>query len=191
MLKLTGAQTLGCLLAAEGVPYAFGIVGGKLAPLLHAISQQMSQPGALRFVGVRHEAAGPMMAAAAAAVSGSGKLCVALVEMGPGALNRAAGLGMACNNHLPLLVITTNQHRAAAYPHSGLFMDLDTRAVLAPITQWNAVVHDGRRLPALVRTALRQPLGGRPGPVHLDIPQDVLAATFSQADDEFDLPPRR
>ena len=70
-------------------------------------------------------------------------------------------------------------------------MDLDTRAVLAPITQWNAVVHDGRRLPELVRTALSQALGGRPGPVHLDIPQDVRAATFSQADDEFDLPPRR
>ena len=185
MISLTGAQALVRLLAAEAVPFAFGIVGGKLAPLLHAISQQ----SALRFVGVRHEAAAPMMAAAAYA--GSGRLCVALAEMGPGALNLAGGLGMAFNNHLPLLAITTNQHRAAAYPHSGMFMDLDTRALLAPITQWNAVVHDGRRLPELVRTAMRQALGGRPGPVHLDIPQDVLSGRFDFADDEFDVLPGR
>ncbi len=185
MLQLTGAQALVRLLAAEGVPFAFGIVGGKLAPLLHAISQQT----ALRFVGVRHEAAGPMMAAAAFA--GAGKLCVALAEMGPGALNLAGGLGMAFNNNLPLLAITTNQHRAAAYPHSGMFMDLDARALLAPITKWNAVVHDGRRLPELLRTAVRQALSGRPGPVHLDIPQDVLSGKLEFADDEFDVAPGR
>ena len=80
------------------------------------------------------------------------------------------------NNNLPLLAITTNQHRAAAYPHSGMFMDLDTRAVFAPLTKWNAVVHDPRRMPELVRRAFREALSGRPGPVHLDIPQDVLAA---------------
>ena len=184
-LKLTGAQALVRLLAAEGVPFAFGIVGGKLAPLLHALSQQ----SAVRFIGVRHEASGPMMAAAA--MAGSGRLCVALGEMGPGALNLAAGMGGPFNNHQPLLAITTNQHRAAAYPHAGMFMDLDTRAVLAPLTRWNAVVHDGRRLPELVRTAFREALGGRPGPVHLDIPQDVLAAPVEFADDEFDVTPQR
>ena len=56
---LNGAQALVRLLQAEGVPMAFGIVGGKLAPLLHALSQSP-----LRFTGVRHEAAAPMMAAA-------------------------------------------------------------------------------------------------------------------------------
>ena len=59
-LTLTGAQALVRVLAAERIPYAFGIVGGKLAPLLHAISQEAS----MRYVGVCHEAAGPMMAAA-------------------------------------------------------------------------------------------------------------------------------
>ena len=66
MLRLTGAQALVRTLTAEAVPYAFGIVGGKLAPLMHAISQEPS----IRFVGVRHEAAGPMMAAAVHAGSG-------------------------------------------------------------------------------------------------------------------------
>ncbi len=170
---------------AEQVPFAFGIVGGKLAPLIYAISQQPS----IRYVGVRHEAAGPMMAAAVHA--GSGRMAVALGEMGPGGLNLASGMGVAFGNNLPLLAITTNQHRAAAYPHSGMFMDLDTRAVMAPITKWNATVHDGRRIPELARRAFREALGGRPGPVHLDIPQDVLAGICEFADDEFELAPAR
>ena len=184
-LTLTGAQALVRVLLAEQVPYAFGIVGGKLAPLLHAIAQQPK----IRFVGVRHEAAGPMMAAAVNA--GSGSMAVALGEMGPGGLNLASGMGVAFNNNLPLLAITTNQHRAASYPHSGMFMDMDTRAVLSPLTKWNAVVNDPRRMPELARRGFREALSGRPGPVHLDIPQDVLSATCSFADDEFDLAPAR
>lgn len=185
MIRLTGAQALVRVLAAEHVPFAFGIVGGKLAPLMHALSQQE----AVRFVGVRHEATGPMMAAAVHA--GSGRMAVAIGEMGPGGLNLASGMGVALNNNLPLLAITTNQHRAAAYPHSGMFMDLDTRAVFAPLTKWNAVVHDPRRMPELARRAFREALSGRPGPVHLDVPQDVLSGVAEFADDEFDLSPSR
>ena len=185
MLSLTGAQALVRVLQAESIGFVFGIVGGKLAPLIHAISQQAS----IRYVGVRHEAAGPMMAAAVHA--GSGRMAVALGEMGPGGLNLASGMGVAFGNNLPLLAITTNQHRAAAYPHSGMFMDLDTRAVMAPITKWNATVHDGRRIPELARRAFREALSGRPGPVHLDIPQDVLSGICEFADDEFDLAPAR
>ena len=185
MLALTGAQALVRVLQAEQVGFMFGIVGGKLAPLLHAVSQQSS----IRFVGVRHEAAGPMMAAAVYA--GSGRVAVAIGEMGPGGLNLASGMGVAFNNNLPLLAITTNQHRAASYPHSGMFMDMDTQAVLAPLTKWNAVVHDATRMPELARRAFREALGGRPGPVHLDLPQDVLSANCEFADDEFDLKPAR
>ena len=87
-LTLTGAQTLVRLLQAENTPAAFGIVGGKLAPLLHALSQSP-----IPFVGVRHEAAAPMMAAlsgekgAVVAVSydaRSGKMMVAPTTLDPG-----------------------------------------------------------------------------------------------------------
>lgn len=183
-LRLTGAQALVRLLEAEAVPFAFGIVGGKLAPLLKALSTST-----IRFVGVRHEAAGPMMAAAIHA--STGRVAVALGEMGPGTLNLAAGAGVAANNHLAALWITTNQHRAAVYPHRGMFMDLDGRALLAPLTKWGAVVHDARRLPELVRSAFREALGGRPGPVHLDIPQDVLASVVDWPAGSFDVAPAR
>ena len=100
---------------------------------------------------------------AAAAYAGSGRMAVALGEMGPGGLNLAAGAGVAFNNNLAVLLVTTNQHRAAAYPHGGMFMDLDTLAVFKPLTKWNAVVHDPRRIPELVRRAFREALSGRPG----------------------------
>jgi thiamine pyrophosphate-dependent acetolactate synthase large subunit-like protein len=182
-MQLTGAQALVRCLLAEQVGFVFGIASGKLTPLLHALSLTPE----IRFVGLRHEASGAMMAAAVFA--GTGRVAVALGEMAPGGVNLASGAGVAFNNHLPALLITTNQHRAAAYPHRGMFMDLDARAVFAPLTKWNAVAGDVRRLPELVRTAFRQALGGRPGPVHLDIPQDVLAGSAEFADDEFDLPP--
>ena len=183
--ELTGAQALTRVLLGESVRHVYGIVGGKLSPLLHAVSQEP----ALRYIGTRHEAAGPMMAAATYAATG--RLAVALAEMGPGGLNLISGLGVAFNNNLPLLAITTNQHRAAAYPHNGMFMDLDTVAVSRPITKWNAVVHDARRIPEIARRAIREALSGRPGPVHLDIPQDVLDQRCRYSESEFDLTPAR
>ena len=184
-LRLTGAEALVRILLAEGVDTVFGVVGGKLSPLFHALSREPR----IRFIGVRHEAAGPMMAAAVHA--GTGRMAVAVGEMGPGGLNLASGLGVAFNNNLPLLAITTNQHRAASYPHSGMFMDLDTRSVTQAITKWNATVGDARRMPELARRAFREALSGRPGPVHLDIPQDVLGEVQPFAADEFDVAPHR
>lgn len=184
-MKLTGAQVFERLLANERVTSAFGVVGGKLASLLHAIHRGQR----IRFVGTRHEAAGAMMAAATYA--GTGRVALALGEMGPGSLNLAAGAGIAFNNNLAVLLVTTNQHRAAAYPHSGMFMDLDAENVFKPLTKWNAVVHDPRRIPELFRRAFREMLSGRPGPVHLDFPQDVLSSTCEFADEELDLQPVR
>lgn len=183
--RLNAAQALVQVLLGEGVDTVFGIVGGKLSPLFHALSREPR----IRFIGVRHEAAGPMMAAAVYA--GTGKMAVAVGELGPGGLNMAAGLGVALNNNLPLLAITTNQHRASSYPHVGVFMDLDTVSVTRALTKWNAVVSDGRRMPELARRAFREALSGRPGPVHLDIPQDVLGEVHSFSGDEFDVAPYR
>ena len=184
-MKLTGAEVLERLLANEGVTTAYGVVGGKLAALLHAIHRSQR----IRFVGTRHEAAGAMMAAAAYA--GTGRVALALGEMGPGSLNLAAGAGVAFNNNLAVLLVTTNQHRAAAYPHAGMFMDLDTENVFKPLTKWNAVVHDVRRIPDLVHRAFREMLSGRPGPVHLDFPQDVLSSSCEFSEELIDLKPAR
>ncbi len=174
---LTGAQVLVEALRVEGVQLVFGIVGGKLSPFFHALSQAED----IRFIGVRHEASAAMMAAAHYAATG--QMAVAVAEMGPGALNLASGLGMAFNNHLPVLAITSNQHQAVSYPHRGMFMDLDSCAVTRPVTKWNAYVHDGQRILEVTRQAFREALSGRGGPVHLDFAHDALSqpVTVSEA----------
>ncbi|WP_117196014.1 thiamine pyrophosphate-binding protein [Rhizobium terrae] len=183
MVQMTGAEALTRLLVPEAVPFVFGIAGGKLNPFLHAISREPS----IRYLGVRHEACGPLMGAGIAAASG--RICVALGEMGPGSSNLVGGLGTAFNNNLPLLLVTSNNHLAASYPHRGMFMDLDTHALLKPLTKWSAVVHDGRRLPDLVRDAFRHALTGRRGPVHLDVPQEIFTAKFGFDEEALSLPP--
>ena len=182
-MRLTGAQALVRILAAEQVPLVAGIAGGKLAPLLHALKDEPKIP----FIGTRHEAHAAIMAAAAFARVG--RVAVALGEMGPGSLNLAAGAGVCFGNNLAAVLITSNQHRAAAYPHVGMFMDLDAKSLFQPITKWNATVHDPRRVPELARRAFREALSGKPGPVHLDIPQDVLAQACDFSDSEFELAP--
>ncbi|MDB5533760.1 MAG: uncharacterized protein JWO28_2075 [Hyphomicrobiales bacterium] len=182
-MQITGAEAIVRALAVEQVPFVFGIVGGKLAPLLHAIAHEPS----IRFVGARHEAAGVLMAGAVAAASE--RIAVAIAEMGPGSCNAIGGLGTAYANNLPLLLITSNNHHAASYPGRGMFMELDTLSLMRPLTKWNAVVHDGRRIPELLRTAFRQALSGRRGPVHLDVPQEILAAQWDYPDDSFELAP--
>lgn len=184
MAQLTGAEALLGALLAEQVGFVFGVAGGKLARFMHAISREPR----VRYVGARHEAAGAWMAAGSQCASG--RVAVAMGEMAPGAANLFSGAGTAFNNGLPLVLLTSNQHRAASYPHSGMFMDMDTHAAFGALTKWNAVVNDGRRIPELVRTAFREALGGRPGPVHLDVMQDVFGASHAYADDEFDLQPR-
>jgi len=183
MVQMTGAEALTRLLVPEAVPFVFGIAGGKLNPVLHAISREPS----IRYLGVRHEACGPLMGAAVAAASG--RICLALGEMGPGSSNLIGGLGTAFNNNLPLLLVTSNNHHAASYPNRGMFMDLDTHALLKPLTKWSAVVHDGRRLPELVRDAFRQALTGRRGPVHLDVPQEIFTTKYDFEEEALSLPP--
>jgi acetolactate synthase-1/2/3 large subunit len=87
------------------------------------------------------------------------------------------GLGTARANNLAVLALTPGAPSHLAYPFEGMAMDVDNSALFAPLTKWNAVVREPERIPSLVRRALREALTGRPGPVHLEVPADVLAQT--------------
>jgi len=145
MTKLTGGEALVRALLPERIPFVFGLVGGKLAPFLRAVSLQPS----MRFIGARHEGHAAMMASAVAA--GSGQLGVVAAECGSGGGNLVPGIAMAKANNLPMFVLTSNNQHYASYPARGMFADMDTESLFRPITKWNTAVHDGRRIPELVR----------------------------------------
>ncbi len=181
-VRLTGGQVLAHLLKSVGVENIYGVVGGAFGPFLESISKA----NAIRYVGVRHEAAGAIMAAAE--FYSTGRIAVCIGEQGPGGLNLLSGLGVAFNNNLALLAITTNVPLISAYPHEGKLMDADHKRLYEGLTGWNATVNDVSRLPSLVRRALRQALSGCPTPVHLDIPMDVLVESHEFDIADIDMP---
>lgn len=185
MLQLTGGEALVRALSPEQMPFAFGIIGGKIAPFLKALSQQ----NAIRHIGARHESTSAYMASAINAATG--QIALAFSELGPGTSNVVAGVTGAFNNRIPLLLVSSNNQQAASYPSRGMFMELDTQALLKPIVKWNATVHDGRRIPELVRRALREATSGRQGPVHLDVPQDILVRKHDYEESEFEWKPKQ
>jgi thiamine pyrophosphate-dependent acetolactate synthase large subunit-like protein len=175
-VQLTGGAAVVRALRAAGVRDVYGVAGGALAPLLKAVAADPD----LRYVGVRHEAAGGLMAAATFA--GTGKLALCLGEMGPGSANLLSSMGNGFNNNLALVAVTSSPPTTLSRPFHGMFMDWDGQAAFRPYTKLSAQVNAARRVPQLVRDAVRAALTGRPGPVHLDLPTDVLFETA-----EFDL----
>lgn len=179
-LELDGGEVIRRLLAAEGVDYVFGVAAGKFTGFMKALAVS---PG-IRYVGTRHEAAAAHMAAGHFAACG--RIAVAIAEAGPGSGNLVAGVASAYANHLPLLVLTSNNNRYAIAPDRGALMGIDARALFAPITKFSETVHDARRLPEMLRTAFRHALSGSPGPVHLNLPADILGGRWRYAASEFD-----
>jgi thiamine pyrophosphate-dependent acetolactate synthase large subunit-like protein len=183
VLSLSGGEALWRTARVEKPAFVSGVVGGKFASFLHALNNDKTTP----YIGTRHEAAAGFMATAAFA--GTGRVAMTIAEAGSGGSNLLPALAGAKANRLAMVAITSNTPQSVNYPHRGMFMEMDNANIFAPVTKWNAVVHDGRRLPELVHTAFRQALSGVPGPVHLDIPLDVLSGTFEYAVEALDRSP--
>jgi thiamine pyrophosphate-dependent acetolactate synthase large subunit-like protein len=182
-MKMTGGEILLRCLKIEKVPFVFGIVGGRFMSFLRQVSLEPT----MEYVGTRHEA--PAAHMAAAVFHSTGKMGVCLGEMGPGSVNLVPGVQSAYNNNIPMIVMTSNNPNRSSYPFHGMFMDFDAENLFKPITKWNAVVRDGKRIPELVQWAFREALSGKPGPVHLDFSADALAHTVDIDESVFDVVP--
>ncbi len=169
-MKMSGGEILLNTLKIENIPFVYGIVGGRFMSFLKAVSEEPS----MEYVGTRHEASAAHMAAAT--FHSTGKMGVCLGEMGPGSINLAPGVLSAFNNNIPMLVMTSNNSTGGTYPFKGMFMDFDAENIFKPMTKWNAVVRDAKRIPELVQWAFREALSGKPGPVHLDFTADALSS---------------
>lgn len=159
------------LLAEHGVTHVFGVPGGQTLAMYDALA---ARAPAMHHVLVRDERTGAYAADGYARVTGRVGVCDATV--GPGAAKLPSGLGESLGASVPVLAIVSDLPQSNA-PHrdrGAASQALDQLALLAPVTKWRASVPDAVSMPALVRRAFREATGGRPGPVALVIPQDVL-----------------
>lgn len=175
MTNITGGELLARALCNEGVRFIFGLPCPEIDPLLVTLEAH-----GIRFVPVRHEAAAVHMAEGL--YKTTGQVAVVLGNPGPGTANLFAGLVTARHEGVPVLAISS-QHRAGiVYPATpATFQGQDQVDLIKPAVKWSAPVFEWTRIPELIRTAFREMLAGRPGPVHLDVPGPVLYAEADAA----------
>ncbi len=178
---ITGGEALARMLAAHKVGPMFGMGGFQLLPFYDAVRRL----GLVHHL-INDERCGIFAADAYAKVTGRVGVCDA--TLGPGATNLITGLVEALNAGSPLVVIVGDSHRE----HSWKNMTQECRQVeiLGPAAKEIIRVEAIQRIPALVRRAFAVATSGRPGPVVLDIPEDIVHGVFAFAEGELCADPR-
>jgi acetolactate synthase-1/2/3 large subunit len=177
-MPISGGEILARCLAQEQVRFIFGIIGDQWNSFYDVLARKGDELG-IDIIDTRHEAAAAHMADAYARTTGKPGVCLGTV--GPGATNLVGGVYAAYADSIPLIILTAQNQTWRIYPDHGATQGLDQISLFKPITKWNAVVWNINRLPQLVQWAFRVATSGRPGPVHLDLPSDVLYGCIDAA----------
>ena len=164
-MKITGAQALIRALEMEGVEVMFGLPGGCILPAYDPLLDS-----SIRHVLVRHEQGAGHMAEGYAHVTG--RPGVAMVTSGPAATNMVTPLMDAYMDSVPMVCITGQVGTAAI--GTDAFQECDTVGITRSVTKHNELVMSGDDLPLVIRQAFHVATTGRPGPVLVDVPKDVL-----------------
>ncbi|MDP9369688.1 MAG: thiamine pyrophosphate-binding protein [Chloroflexota bacterium] len=166
--SMSGAELAIATLEAHGVDTVFGIPGVHTLALYDALGAS-----SIRHILARHEQGAGFMADGYARASG--RSGVAVIITGPGITNVATPVGEAYADSSPVFVLSSNVERAYVDRMRGSLHDLkDQLGLMAAVTQWNARAMTAEDVPAVVSEALRRVLRGRPRPVHVEVPLDVL-----------------
>lgn len=166
MGRVMGGHLVAQMLAQEGVSTIFTLCGGHVAPIYDGcLSQQID------IIDVRHEQAAAHAADAWARLTRG--IGVAVVTAGPGVTGTVTAVANAQYAGSPLVVLGGAAPRP--FQGKGALQEMEQVALLRPITKWSAAVPDAARLPEFLARAFRLALEGRPGPVFLEIPFDVLS----------------
>jgi acetolactate synthase-1/2/3 large subunit len=173
---ITGAQSLVRSLEAVGVDVIFGIPGGAILPAYDPLFDST-----VRHVLVRHEQGAGHAATGYAQATGRVGVCMA--TSGPGATNLVTPLADAYMDSVPIVAITGQVPSASI--GTDAFQEADIRGITMPVTKHNFLVTDAADIPQRIAEAFHLAATGRPGPVLVDIPKDVL-----QARTDFAWPPR-
>jgi thiamine pyrophosphate-dependent acetolactate synthase large subunit-like protein len=172
MGTLTGSDILARALVAQGMDTLFFLMGG---PMLETESALVSL--GTKMIDTHHEQAAAMMAHAYTRLTRKPGVCMA--SSGPGTINLLTGVANAWADAAPLVAIGGSSPRVSLGMEA--FQEVDQVSMFRPATKWADRVYDARRIPELVETAFRQATTGRPGPVYLDLPGDVLGEQVDES----------
>jgi acetolactate synthase-1/2/3 large subunit len=172
MTQMTGGEIIVKCLKQEDVKYIFGIPGDQMYPVLDAIYQDET----IDFISFRHEQSAANAADAWARITNKPGVCFGTV--GPGAANLVPGVYSAFADSIPMIVLCAQNQTWHIYPNHGMTQDLDQINLFKPITKWQAVISHWKRIPELVQWAFRTAVSGKPGPVLLDLPSDILFGRY-------------
>jgi len=161
----SGGRVLVDQLVVHGADLAFGVPGESYLAVLDALHD-----APLRLIATRHEAAAANMAEAYGKLTGRPGIC--LVTRGPGATQASVGVHTAFQDATPMLLLVGQVARSTAGREA--FQELDHRQVFAPIAKWATQVDDAARLPEVLARAYAIACSGRPGPVVVALPEDML-----------------
>lgn len=165
-VRVTGAQSLVRSLEAVGAEVVFGIPGGTILPAYDPLLDSTK----VRHILVRHEQGAGH--AATGYAQATGKVGVCMATSGPGATNLVTPLADANMDSVPVVAITGQQSRALI--GTDAFQEADICGITMPITKHNFLVTDPAEIPRTIAEAFHLASTGRPGPVLVDIPKDVL-----------------
>jgi acetolactate synthase-1/2/3 large subunit len=168
-MKLKGAQIFLKMLQEEGVDTIFGYPGGSVIDIYDALMEEKN----IKHYLVRHEQGATH--AADGYARASGKVGVCLVTSGPGATNTVTGIASAYMDSIPM-VIFTGQVPTGLIGNDA-FQEVDIVGITRPCTKHNYLVKDVKDLARIIREAFHIARSGRPGPVLVDLPKDVINAT--------------
>ena len=167
VVKLSGGEMVVQALKDEGVEYVFGYPGGAV---LHIYDALFKHAGDMTHVLVRHEQGATH--AADGYARATGKPGVVLVTSGPGATNAITGIATAYMDSIPMVVISGQVPRDKI--GEDAFQETDMVGVSRPIVKHSFMVQRAEQIPSLIRKAFHIATTGRPGPVVVDIPKDVM-----------------
>ncbi|HTN26400.1 MAG TPA: thiamine pyrophosphate-binding protein [Burkholderiales bacterium] len=167
-----GGRILADALAAHGVKVAFGVPGESYLPVLDGLHDHREQ---LRFIVCRQEGGASYMAEAYGKLTGEPG--VLFVTRGPGATNGSVGVHTAMQDSTPLVVFVGQVGNDMAEREA--FQEIDYRRMYGPLTKWVGQIDRTERIPEYVSHAFHTAMAGRPGPVLLALPEDML---FAEAD---------
>jgi acetolactate synthase I/II/III large subunit len=173
--RRTGGEILVASLLAQGATHAFGVPGESYLAVLDAMHDVRDR---MRFVICRHEGGAAYMGEAFGKLTGTPGLV--FVTRGPGASNAAIGIHTAMQDSTPLIVFVGQV--GTDMVDREAFQEIDYRRMYGSVAKWAAQIDHAERIPEYVARAWRLAISGRPGPVVLALPEDMLTARAHCAD---------